>query len=89
MSRAMPLHDLLQGQPPLPPGFNPVLRGLTADSRALRPGDAFIALACASTHNLRHAGQARAAGASVILFEPPAHSKAARINWVLPTHSKE
>jgi UDP-N-acetylmuramoyl-L-alanyl-D-glutamate--2,6-diaminopimelate ligase len=72
MSRAMPLHDLLQGQPPLPPGFNPVLRGLTADSRALRPGDAFIALAGASTHGLRHAGQARAAGASVILFEPPA-----------------
>ena len=72
MSRAMPLHDLLQGQPPLPAGFNPMLRGLTADSRALRQGDAFIALAGASTHGLRHAEQARAAGASVILFEPPA-----------------
>ena len=72
MSRAMPLHDLLQGEPVLPAAFNPVLRGLTADSRALRAGDAFIALAGASTHGLRHAGQARAAGASVILFEPPA-----------------
>jgi UDP-N-acetylmuramoyl-L-alanyl-D-glutamate--2,6-diaminopimelate ligase len=72
MSRAMPLHELLQGQPALPAGFDPVLRGLTADSRALREGDAFVALAGASTHGLRHAAQARAAGASVILFEPPA-----------------
>ncbi|HEU0154279.1 MAG TPA: UDP-N-acetylmuramoyl-L-alanyl-D-glutamate--2,6-diaminopimelate ligase [Arenimonas sp.] len=72
MTRAMSLNDLLQGQPALPAGFDPLLRGLTADSRALREGDAFIALAGASTHGLRHAGQARAAGASVILFEPPA-----------------
>ncbi|GAB2490231.1 UDP-N-acetylmuramoyl-L-alanyl-D-glutamate--2,6-diaminopimelate ligase [Arenimonas alkanexedens] len=72
MSRAMSLHDLLQGEPVLPAGFNPMLAGLTADTRALRAGDAFIALAGASTHGLRHAAQARAAGASVILFEPPA-----------------
>ena len=68
----MPLQELLQGNPTLPAGFNPVLQGLSADSRALRAGDAFVALAGASTHGLRHAAQARAAGASVILFEPPA-----------------
>ena len=72
MSRAMHLHELLQGQPALPPGFDPVIAGLSADSRALRHGDAFIALAGASTHGLHHAGQAEAAGASVLLFEPPA-----------------
>jgi len=68
----MPLSQLLQDQPVLPAGFNPVVAGLGADSRALRPGDAFVALAGASTHGLEHADQAVAAGASVVLFEPPA-----------------
>lgn len=72
MSRALPLHALLQDAAPLPPGFDPAVTGLSADSRDLRPGDAFVALAGASTHGLRHAAQAEAAGASVILFEPPA-----------------
>ncbi|WP_425489111.1 UDP-N-acetylmuramoyl-L-alanyl-D-glutamate--2,6-diaminopimelate ligase [Arenimonas soli] len=48
------------------------MSGLGADSRDLRAGDAFIALAGESTHGLRHLDQAQAAGASVILFEPPA-----------------
>lgn len=72
MSRAMPLSELLQGEPSLPPGFDPVVAGLCADSRALQAGDAFVALAGASTHGLRHAAQVQAAGASVVLFEPPA-----------------
>lgn len=72
MSRAMPLSALLQGEPALPPGFDPMVAGLSADSRALGAGDAFVALAGASTHGLRHAEQVQAAGASVILFEPPA-----------------
>lgn len=72
MSRAMPLSALLQGEPSLPPGFDPVVAGLCADSRALQAGDAFVALAGASTHGLRHAAQVQAAGASVVLFEPPA-----------------
>ena len=45
---------------------------LTLDSRAVTPGTAFVALAGASTHGLRHADAALAAGASCILFEPPA-----------------
>ena len=70
----MPLSALLQGDPSLPPGFDPTVAGLSADSRDLRPGDAFIALAGATTHGLRHAAQVRDAGACVILFEPPAPS---------------
>ncbi|MBW8368512.1 MAG: hypothetical protein K0M70_11740 [Arenimonas sp.] len=68
----MPLSVLLQGEPSLPPGFDPTVAGLSADSRDLQPGDAFIALAGASTHGLRHAGAVGRAGASVILFETPA-----------------
>jgi len=54
-----------------------VITGLVQDSRALRPGDAFVAVLPArqevpSTHGLNFAAQARAAGASAILFEPPA-----------------
>ena len=68
----MPLSALLQGEPSLPPGFDPIVAGLSADSRDLQPGDAFIALAGASTHGLRHAAKVGDAGASVLLFEPPA-----------------
>ncbi len=67
----MALSELLQGEPSLPPGFDPMVAGLSADSRELLAGDAFVALAGASTHGLRHAGQVTAAGASVVLFEPP------------------
>ena len=54
-----------------------VITGLVQDSRALRPGDAFVAVLPArqevpSSHGLNFAAQARAAGASAILFEPPA-----------------
>jgi UDP-N-acetylmuramoyl-L-alanyl-D-glutamate--2,6-diaminopimelate ligase len=54
-----------------------VITGLVQDSRALRPGDAFVAVLPArqevpSSHGLNIAAQARAAGASAILFEPPA-----------------
>ena len=72
MSRAMPLSVLLQDVAGPMPGFDPSVTGLSADSRALRPGDAFIALAGATTHGLAHAAQAEAAGVAAILFEPPA-----------------
>ncbi len=78
MSRALSLHALLRDVALPPAGFDPQITGLSADSRALRPGDAFVALAGASTHGLRHAAQAEAAGASVILFEPPAPADAVR-----------
>ena len=78
MSRALGLHALLRDVALPPAGFDPQVTGLSADSRALRPGDAFVALAGATTHGLRHAAQAEAAGASVILFEPPAPADAPR-----------
>ena len=56
----MRLSALLQGEPALPAGFDPLVRGLGADSRALAEGDAFVALAGATTHGLRHLPQARA-----------------------------
>ena len=68
----MRLSTLLQGEPALPAGFDPPVRGLSADSRALGDGDAFVALAGATTHGLRHLAQARAANVAAILFEPPA-----------------
>jgi UDP-N-acetylmuramoyl-L-alanyl-D-glutamate--2,6-diaminopimelate ligase len=42
---------------------------LVSDSRQVTPGAAFLALAGESTHGLRHAGEALAAGAVIVLFE--------------------
>ena len=75
MNRAMPLAELLPDVAGIPDGL--VISGLVQDSRALRPGDAFVAVLPArqevpSTHGLNFAAQAHAAGASAILFEPPA-----------------
>ena len=68
----MRLHELLAGEATLPAGFDPLLHGLSADSRELHEGDAFVALAGASTHGLRHLAQARAAGVAAVIFEQPA-----------------
>ncbi|TXI51458.1 MAG: UDP-N-acetylmuramoyl-L-alanyl-D-glutamate--2,6-diaminopimelate ligase [Lysobacter sp.] len=53
------------------------ISGLVQDSRMVRPGDAFVAIAPAvsspsSKHGLNFVAQAVAAGASVVLFEAPA-----------------
>ncbi len=69
MSRTMPLSHLL---PDVAPAHDPVISGLVLDSRAVRPGDAFVAIAGFGAHGLGFVEQARAAGASAILFEPPA-----------------
>jgi UDP-N-acetylmuramoyl-L-alanyl-D-glutamate--2,6-diaminopimelate ligase len=69
---AMHLHALLEGELAVLPPFDPLLTGLTSDSNAVKPGDAFIALRGATTHGLRFAMQADAAGAAAILFDPPA-----------------
>ena len=71
----MLLAELLPDVAGIPPEL--VVTGLVQDSRALRPGDAFVAVLPArqevpSTHGLNFAAQARTAGASAILFEPPA-----------------
>ena len=70
--RAMPLAELLDGTQAIPPIPAVVVTGLSQDSRALRAGDAFVALAGARSHGLRFADVARAAGAAVVVFEAPA-----------------
>ncbi|WP_225444454.1 UDP-N-acetylmuramoyl-L-alanyl-D-glutamate--2,6-diaminopimelate ligase [Pseudomarimonas arenosa] len=44
---------------------------LHLDSRALQPGDVFVALAGRSTHGLSHLSMARQNGAIACLYEPP------------------
>lgn len=69
MSRSMPLSQLL---PDLTLARDVQVCGLVMDSRAVRPGDAFVAIAGFGAHGLGYAEQARANGAAVVLFEPPA-----------------
>ena len=69
MTRAMLLAELLPDVP-VPPEL--AVTGLVLDSRDVRPGDAFVAIAGFGAHGLLFVEQARAAGASAILFEPPA-----------------
>ncbi len=47
-----------------------VVRDLTLDSRAVQPGDAFVALAGRTTHGLDHVGEAVARGASAVIWDP-------------------
>ncbi len=74
MTRAMLLSELLPGVPAVPADL--LVTGLVQDSRAVRQGDAFVAIgpyigAPTGLHGLGFAAQARDAGASAILFEPP------------------
>lgn len=69
MSRAMALRDLLPDVAAVPE--DTVITGLVQDSRAIRPGDAFVAIGGFGTHGLHFTDAARTAGASAILFEPP------------------
>jgi UDP-N-acetylmuramoyl-L-alanyl-D-glutamate--2,6-diaminopimelate ligase len=67
VSAAWKLDALLEGvatAPPLP------IAGLTLDSRAAGPGDAFVALQGGSGHGLDHARQAIAQGARAVLWDP-------------------
>lgn len=66
------LDRLLTGQasaPPLP------ISGLCLDSRRLRPGEVFIALAGRRSHGLGFVPEALARGASAVLYEPPADGR--------------
>jgi UDP-N-acetylmuramoyl-L-alanyl-D-glutamate--2,6-diaminopimelate ligase len=69
MSRAIALSKLL---PDVSLPHDPQISGLVLDSRHVRPGDAFVAIAGFGAHGLGFVAQAQAAGASAILFEPPA-----------------
>ncbi|HEY0332610.1 MAG TPA: UDP-N-acetylmuramoyl-L-alanyl-D-glutamate--2,6-diaminopimelate ligase [Stenotrophomonas sp.] len=69
MTRALPLSQLL---PDLALPQDVEITGLVLDSRDVREGNAFVAIAGFGAHGLGFVEQARAAGASAILFEPPA-----------------
>jgi len=68
MSR-MPLATLLPDVPGIPAGLE--IAGLVQDSRAVGPGDAFVAIEGFGAHGLNFIAQAEAAGAAAVLFEPP------------------
>jgi UDP-N-acetylmuramoyl-L-alanyl-D-glutamate--2,6-diaminopimelate ligase len=74
MTRAMRLSELLPDIAGVPADLK--ITGLVQDSRAVRPGDAFVAIGPVANdmgvHGLRFAAKALAAGASTVLFEPPA-----------------
>ena len=63
------LSELLCGRPFLAPADDVGVAGLCADSRRIRPGEAFVALAGASTHGLEHAEQVLARGAAAVLHD--------------------
>jgi UDP-N-acetylmuramoyl-L-alanyl-D-glutamate--2,6-diaminopimelate ligase len=69
VSRVLPLSQLLPG---VALARDAQVSGLVMDSRAVRPGDAFVAIAGFGAHGLGFVEQARANGAAAILFEPPA-----------------
>ncbi|MCD9006590.1 UDP-N-acetylmuramoyl-L-alanyl-D-glutamate--2,6-diaminopimelate ligase [Luteimonas sp. XNQY3] len=77
MSRAMALNALLPDVAAVP--ADTVITGLVQDSRAIRPGDAFVAIGGFGTHGLHFTDTARAAGASAILFEPPVPAEIATL----------
>jgi len=70
MTRAMALAELLPDIAGIPGDLR--ISGLVQDSRAIEPGDVFVAIAGFGAHGLKFVEQARTAGASAILFEPPA-----------------
>jgi UDP-N-acetylmuramoyl-L-alanyl-D-glutamate--2,6-diaminopimelate ligase len=69
MSRRMRLAELLPEIPGIPASLE--IGGLVQDSRAIVPGDAFVAIAGFGAHGLGFVAQAKAAGAVAVLFEPP------------------
>lgn len=69
MSRLMSLSELL---PDLMLAHDPQISGLVLDSRSVRPGNAFVAIAGFGAHGLGFVEQAKVAGAVAVLFEPPA-----------------
>ena len=70
MTRRLPLTKLLPDVANIPSDLE--ITGLVMDSRDIRPGDAFVAIAGFGAHGLGFVEQARERGAAIILFEPPA-----------------
>jgi UDP-N-acetylmuramoyl-L-alanyl-D-glutamate--2,6-diaminopimelate ligase len=69
MSRRMRLIELLPDVAGVPQDLD--IAGLVQDSRAVRADDAFVAISGFGAHGLNFVAQAKAAGASAVLFEPP------------------
>jgi UDP-N-acetylmuramoyl-L-alanyl-D-glutamate--2,6-diaminopimelate ligase len=69
MSRRMRLAELLPDIAGIPHALD--IGGIVQDSRAIQPGDAFVAIAGFGAHGLNFIAQAKAAGAVATLFEPP------------------
>ncbi|WP_133000564.1 UDP-N-acetylmuramoyl-L-alanyl-D-glutamate--2,6-diaminopimelate ligase [Luteimonas arsenica] len=69
MSRRMALRELLPGVAGVPDALE--ISGLVLDSRAVRPGDGFVAIGGFGTHGLHFAAQALADGAAAVMYEPP------------------
>jgi UDP-N-acetylmuramoyl-L-alanyl-D-glutamate--2,6-diaminopimelate ligase len=66
----MRLSALIDDEADLPAGHaDPEIRGLSADSRRVAPGDLFAALAGAKANGARFAGEAVARGAVAVLIE--------------------
>ena len=70
MTTDMRLADLLPDIEAVPADLR--IGGLVMDSRELRAGDAFVAIAGFGTHGLAFVDEVKRKGAAAILFEPPA-----------------
>ena len=70
MTRAMLLGELLPELEGLSADL--AITGLVQDSREVKPGDAFVAIAGFGAHGLNFVDVAREAGAAAVLYEPPA-----------------
>jgi len=66
----MKVVELLDGLVVEPLSFDIELKGLALDSRQLKSGFAFIAIAGATQHGLEHMQQAESKGAVVIVYDP-------------------
>jgi UDP-N-acetylmuramoyl-L-alanyl-D-glutamate--2,6-diaminopimelate ligase len=82
MTRRMRLAELLPDVVAVPAGLE--VSGLVLDSRDVRPGDAFVAIAGFGAHGLLFTEQARSRGAAAILFEPPAPATAPAPHDAIP-----
>ena len=67
MSCPMSVQTLLEGWCDTVPDV--VIQGIELDSRRLRPGQAFIAVAGANTHGMAHVMQAQALGAAAVIHD--------------------
>ena len=67
MSCPMSVQTLLEGWCDTVPDI--VVTGIGLDSRRIKPGQAFLAVAGATTHGLAHAAQAEASGAAVVIHD--------------------